>query len=362
MDETDTAILLVAEDCILGFHRHPFAEISRLCRVPESIVIERICVLLKSGVLRRVRQTLQTTKLAQGALVAWAIHDDLVDEAFHSLVHDDPFTGHVVVRNTDPSNPGSNYKLWTTLKVPVGSNSLQGHCSMLAKHIGARDFILLPARGVFALGVGHLRRRNLQVGEKLPHPAHKQTTELVELSPLEWSVLLTLKEELSLTEVTHEPWALRASMLGMSLQEFCTIASNLDRKQVIGRFASFLEHVKQTGSHGVITRFNGLFHWTVPEGLEEVAGAECGRHLCMTHCYWRTGGESFGGAQIMGVVHGLEQDSVLAHKAAIDAHLQACDIPILHTAVFWGQRSEIKPSEISPVAYTTWLQNFIGTK
>jgi hypothetical protein len=42
---------------------------------------------------------------------------------------------------------------------------------------------------------------------------------------------------------------------------------------------------------------------------------------------------------------------VLAHKAAIDAHLQEAGIPLLYTNVFWGGRSEIKPSEITPAAY-----------
>lgn len=58
----------------------------------------------------------------------------------------------------------------------------------------------------------------------------------------------------------------------------------------------------------------------------------------------------------MGVVHGLEKDAVLEHKAAIDRHLEASGIPILHTAVFWGERSEIKPSEISPELYRKWME------
>jgi hypothetical protein len=29
-------------------------------------------------------------------------------------------------------------------------------------------------------------------------------------------------------------------------------------------------------------------------------------------------------------------------------------IPMLYTNVFWGGRSEIKPSEISPFAYRDW--------
>ena len=120
--------------------------------------------------------------------------------------------------------------------------------------------------------------------------------------------------------------------------------------------ATFLEHVRAKTDDGPVTKYNGLFHWTVPSGMEIRAGAECGRHICMTHCYWRTGGDVFGGAQIMGVVHGLEKDAVLEHKAAIDRHLEASGIPILHTAVFWGERSEIKPSEISPELYRKWME------
>jgi hypothetical protein len=45
---------------------------------------------------------------------------------------------------------------------------------------------------------------------------------------------------------------------------------------------------------------------------------------------------------------------VLEHKAALDAHLAAVGIPVSYTNVFWGGRSEIKPSEISPKIYQEW--------
>ena len=50
------------------------------------------------------------------------------------------------------------------------------------------------------------------------------------------------------------------------------------------------------------------------------------------------------------------KNAVLEHKAAIDRHLDASGIPVLHTAVFWGERSEIKPSEISPDLYRKWTE------
>lgn len=88
--------------------------------------------------------------------------------------------------------------------------------------------------------------------------------------------------------------------------------------------------------------------------MEKIAGAEVGRHYCMTHCYWREGGSEFGEVNIMGVVHGTDKEVVLAHKTAIDEHLAEARIPLLYSNVFWGGQSEIKTSEISPVVYREW--------
>jgi hypothetical protein len=74
----------------------------------------------------------------------------------------------------------------------------------------------------------------------------------------------------------------------------------------------------------------------------------------MTHAYWREGGPEFHNVNVMGVAHGMEKPLLLAHKAAIDEHLKKCGIPVSYTNVFWGGRSEIKPSEIAPSAYREW--------
>jgi hypothetical protein len=97
-----------------------------------------------------------------------------------------------------------------------------------------------------------------------------------------------------------------------------------------------------------------LFHWRVPPGREIEAGREIGRHHILTHAYWREGGPEFANVNIMAVAHGTDKETVLAHKAAIDAHLETIGMPVSYTNVFWGGRSEIKPSEISPRAYAAW--------
>ena len=273
------------------------------------------------------------------------------------MAKNDPFSGHVVIRSTDTEVSGSGYRLWTTLKVPQGE-SLDEHATVLQKIVGAEEYILMPANGVFKLGVGHVRRKSLEPGAKVEEKAEMMTTTVVELNDEEWNVLLNLKEELSVDEICSEPWKARAAAAGLSEDRFAEVCETLDRKRVIGRFSTFLEHVKPSDTGKRVTRFNGLFHWAVPKGMEEEAGAEVGRHHCMTHAYWREGGSQFGNVNVMGVVHGTEKDKVLAHKAAIDKHLESCGIPVSYTNVFWGGRSEIVPSEISPEAYKEFHEKY----
>ncbi len=357
-DALNRRILAVAEDCVTGFRRHPFAAIAERCGLPEELVCQRLLAMLRAGTVRRVRQTLLSTSLADGALVAWRVPGPKLEAAYDWLRERDPFTGHVVLREAeDPAAPGADFRLWTTLKVPTGCSTVAEHCRLLASRIGAEEFVPLPVVGMFALAVGHVRRAGLHPGDRLDTLPRMQRPVQPQLSQDEWRVLLALKESLLPEEFCHEPWAARARALGMPLEEFCRLAEGLDARQVIGRFATFLDHMgaaRHAKAAGLGA--SGLFHWTVPEGMEERAGAECGRHLCMTHCYWRSGaGRHFGGAQIMGVVHSSTREGVLARKAAIDAHLAACGIPLLHTAVFWSCRALVRPSEIAPAVYRSWL-------
>ena len=352
-EETNARILAVSEDLIRGFLRHPFQKIAEESGVSFETVVERIQAMLDAGVIRRVRQTMLANKLAEGALVAWKVPNDKLDAAFEFMFKEDPFSGHVVTRSTDREVSGSDYRLWTTLKVPAG-RAMAEHADVLKRLVGAHEYILMPAKGIFALGVGHVRRKSMEPGDKYDESVEMMTTNIADLDDEEWKVLLALKGELSSEEVCEEPWAKRAELAETSLERFCEVAGNLDKKGVIGRFSTFLEHVKPSQTGVRVTRFNGLFHWKVPEGMQERAGGEVGRHPIMTHAYWREGGDRFGNVNIMGVVHGTDKDLIMKHKAAIDAHLESCGIPVSYTNVFWGGRSEIKPSEISPAVYADW--------
>jgi DNA-binding Lrp family transcriptional regulator len=352
-DPVNARILAVSEDRLQGFQRDPLGEIARQSGVELPVVIERIQAMLRAGTIRRVRQTLLATNLAQGALVAWQVPQEKLEAAFDYMFGRDPFSGHVVIRSTDAATPGSNYKLWTTVKVPQGF-SLQKHCEFLAKQTGAEKLRLLPAKRLFALGVGHTRRRGMEPGSKADVPAEATEVKVVELTDEEWRILTALKREFEANELTPDLWRARAKEAGVSLEKFLDVGEEFNQKGIIGRFSTFLEHVKPLKDGDRVTRFNALFHWAVPPGREMETGCEVGRHHIMTHAYWREAGPEFKNVNIMGVAHGTDKPTVLAHKAAIDAHLTTVGIPILYTNVFWGGRSEIKPSEISPFAYRDW--------
>ena len=355
-DHINVKILAVSEDKLAGFQRDPFGEIAHRSGVDIDTVVERVRALVESGTVRRVRQTLLATNLAQGALVAWQVPQDTLQESFDFMFGEDPFSGHVVIRTTDAVNPGSNYKLWTTVKVPQGY-SMEKHCNYLLSQVNGEHYLVMPAKALFVLGVGHTRRKGMEPGDKSEELAEATYPKVAELTDLEWRVLTALKREFAPEEIIRDLWQPRAEEAGVSIDEFFTVADALQNRGVIGRFSTFLEHVKAVAGGERVTRYNALFHWAVPsEGVVE-AGREVGRHDILTHCYWREGGSEFRNVNLMGVAHGTDKALLLRHKAAIDDHLQACGVPVSYTNVFWGGRSEIKPSEISPLAYVEWCES-----
>ena len=120
-DPINAAILAVSEDQLQGFHSDPFSAIAQQTELSVETVIERIRTMLEAGTIRRVRQTLMATNLAQGALAAWQVPTDKLDAAFDTMYQNDPFSGHVVLRSTDGATPGAAYKSvsYTHLTLPT---------------------------------------------------------------------------------------------------------------------------------------------------------------------------------------------------------------------------------------------------
>src|SRR5271169_61445 len=221
-DPINARILAVSEDRLQGFQRDPLGEIARQSGIELPVVIERIQAMLRAGTIRRVRQTLLATNLAQGALVAWQVPVEKLDAAFDYMFQRDPFSGHVVIRTTDTATAGSKYRLWTTLKVPQGF-SMTTHCEFLCRQTGAEKFLLLPAKKLFALGVGHVRRRGLEPGSRADVLAEVTDVYIATLDELEWRVLVALKREFAPEDLTPDIWMARATEAGVALDQFLDV-------------------------------------------------------------------------------------------------------------------------------------------
>src|SRR5437588_3903194 len=89
-DPINAQILSISEDRIAGFLPDPFQAIAEQCRIDLSTVIERTAAMLRAGTIRRVRQTLMATNLAQGALVAWSVPEEKLPAAFDWMFQRDP--------------------------------------------------------------------------------------------------------------------------------------------------------------------------------------------------------------------------------------------------------------------------------
>jgi DNA-binding Lrp family transcriptional regulator len=85
-DPVNAKILAVSEDKIEGFVREPFEEIANRSGVAVEDVMARIASMLRAGTIRRVRQTLLATNLAEGALVAWKVPEDKMDVPARSVL------------------------------------------------------------------------------------------------------------------------------------------------------------------------------------------------------------------------------------------------------------------------------------
>ena len=354
-DPINARILAISEDKIDGFVREPFAEIAA-----------------RAGVAGRDRAGANQRDVARGhdaARAADAARDQSRRRRARRLEsaagkNRRGFRLDVAARSVfrprraaldRRGHAGSEYKLWTTLKVPHGF-SLQRHGEILSGIVGAEHFRLMPAKGIFTFGVGHVRRKNDRTGRQGGRAGHddRGPARDAERKGMDGADRAETRIHAG-GNSRRRPGSARAEEAGVSLEEFFAIAEDLTKRKIIGRFSTFLEHVKPSAGGVRVTRFNALFHWAVPPGREMEAGGEVGRHEILTHCYWREAGPEFRNVNIMAVAHGTDKALLLEHKAAIDRHLAACGIPVSYTNVFWGGRSEIKPSEISPQIYRQWL-------
>jgi hypothetical protein len=208
-----------------GFVREPFAEIADARGVCRSRPwLERIVAMLRAGTsgasVRRCSQPIWPTAASSPG----KCRRKKIDAAFRLDVRSsDPFSGHVVLRSTDAVTPGSDYKLWTTLKVPHGF-SLQRH-GEISPGLSARAFRLMPAKGSSLSASGHVRRKTIEAGNQADAPGIDRRRARRTLTEEGMDLLTALKPEIAPEEIFGDAAGIaRAEEAGVSPRNFVPFA------------------------------------------------------------------------------------------------------------------------------------------
>ena len=355
-DPVNARILSISEDKIAGFVRDPFAEIARQCRTAAR---NRARAHSRHARSRNHPPRPPDAACDQPRLRRARRLEGSAGKAGRGLRFHVP-GGSLFRTCRDPldgrQNPGRGLQ---ALDDSEGAGRILARCALPGCSAGGRarkPTVSCRPRESSPWESATCGARRSTLATRRSEPAKMHVVETITLSDHEWRMLDSPKARVyarrnsgtRLGGARGRGRCLRWRSSSRSPNRWRLASSSAD-----SRPSSNTSNPARAGTR--VTRFNGLFHWAVPRGREIEAGGEIGRHEILTHCYWREGGPEFNNVNIMAVAHGTEKDRLLEHKAAIDRHLESVGIPVSYTNVFWGGRSEIKPSEISPLAYREWL-------
>jgi DNA-binding Lrp family transcriptional regulator len=246
----------------------PFKAVSEKLNSTEAEVISLVQKLKNEKIIRQTSAIFDTKRLGyKSSLVAFKVDEDKIDQAAE-IINAHPGVSHNYLRNHD-------YNIWFTMAVAPDSRlGLEKTIEILKERTGAEDAIILPTLKMFKISVKMDTTGKRAKKEKVKKLAHKE----IELTPRHIAVIKELQKDIAVVE---EPFKEATKKLGLSYDEFFTIANELKESGVMRRFATILNHRK--AGFGA----NAMSVWAVPEEKGEEIGREMAEFSAVSHCYLR---------------------------------------------------------------------------
>jgi DNA-binding Lrp family transcriptional regulator len=246
----------------------PFEIVAEKLNSTQEEVLSLVQTLKDEKIIRQTSAIFDTKRLGyKSSLVAFKVDADKVDDAAN-IINQHPGVSHNYLRNHD-------YNIWFTMAVsPDSKFGLEKTIEILKEKTGAIDAIVLPTLKMFKISVKMDTTGNRAKKEKVKKLAHKE----IEITPLHIAVIKELQKDISVVE---EPFKKSIEKLGLSYDEFFSIANELKEAGVMRRFATILNHRK--AGFGA----NAMSVWAVPEDQGEVIGKEMAEFSAVSHCYLR---------------------------------------------------------------------------
>ncbi len=246
----------------------PFKAVAEKLNSTEEEVLSLVQKLKDEKIIRQTSAIFDTKRLGyKSSLVAFKVSEDKIDQAAE-IINAHPGVSHNYLRNHD-------YNIWFTMAVaPDSKLGLERTIEILKERTGAEDAIILPTLKMFKISVKMDTTGKRAKKEKVKKLAHKE----IELTPQHIAVIKELQKDIAVVE---EPFKEATEKLGLSYDEFFTIANELKESGVMRRFATILNHRK--AGFGA----NAMSVWAVPEEKGEKIGREMAEFSAVSHCYLR---------------------------------------------------------------------------
>jgi len=246
----------------------PFKAVAEKLNSTEDEVLSLVQKLKDEKIIRQTSAIFDTKRLGyKSSLVAFKVGEDQIEEAA-KIINAHPGVSHNYLRNHD-------YNIWFTMAVsPDSKFGLEKTIEILKERTGAKDGIILPTLKMFKISVKMDTTGKRAKKEKVKKLSHKA----IELTPQHIAVIKELQKDIVVVE---EPFKEATKRLGLSYDEFFTIANELKDSGVMRRFATILNHRK--AGFGA----NAMSVWVVPEDKGEEIGREMAEFSAVSHCYLR---------------------------------------------------------------------------
>jgi len=246
----------------------PYATLGEELGISEEEVLQRVQKLKDEGIIRQTSAIFDTKRLGyRSSLVAFKLPPERIEEAAE-FINTHPGVSHNYERNHE-------FNLWFTLAVPPDSHmGLEGTIAHIKRVTQAEEAIALPTLKMFKISVKLDTTGTQSKKEKVQTKAYKP----IKMKARHYAVIRELQKDLP---VTPQPFHGAISRLGMSYEEFFSLAEALKEAGVMRRFATILNHRKAGFTA------NAMSVWNVPEEKAEELGQKIAEFRAVSHCYLR---------------------------------------------------------------------------
>lgn len=268
--------------------QHPFKEVADKLKTTEAEVLSLVQKLKDEKIIRQTSAIFDTKRLGyKSSLVAFKVAEEDIDKAAE-IINRHPGVSHNYLRNHD-------YNIWFTMAVtPDSTLGLEKTIDILKEQTGAEDGIVLPTLKMFKISVKMDTTGKRAKKEKIKKLSHKE----IELTEQHIAVIKALQKDIA---VVTEPFKEATEKLGLSYDEFFTIANELKESGVMRRFATILNHRK--AGFGA----NAMSVWAVPEEKGEEIGKQMAEFSAVSHCYLRPSYPNWP-YNLFAMIHGKTQE------------------------------------------------------